>query len=135
MRTKRNAPSIEPVKNIEDSLPDAVREFFDIILGKISSRATFAEIVEHIKGFLQHYHIDLDRRLSNDEWLYLVVMTLMILKNNGLFIPDDIKHMMIEEAAKRKFRKRDIKFHLKELVDAETIEKYFPKKPRNRTKC
>lgn len=130
MRTKRSSPKVELSDNIEETLPEAVREFFDIILGKIKEKATFGEIIEHVKGFLYHYHVELDRKLSNEEWLYLVVMTLMILKNNGLFIPEEIKHLAIEEAAKRKFKKRVVKFHLKELVDVETIEKYFPVKKR-----
>lgn len=130
MRTKRTSPKVELSQNIEETLPEAVREFFDIILGKIKDKATFAEIIEHVRGFLSHYHVELDRKLSNEEWLYLVVMTLMILKNNGLFIPEEIKHLTIEEAAKRKFKKRVVKFHLKELVDVETIEKYFPIKKR-----
>lgn len=114
--------------NIEDGLPEAVIEFFDLLREKIEKKESLVDILQYFKGFLAHYSYEADRSLSDPEWIYMAVIGLMLLKNSNIESTTIIQANIVEEAAKRKFRKKDVKFHLKDLVDKSIIELYYPNK-------
>lgn len=116
--------------NIEDTLPDAVIEFIDLLNQKIKNKEPLVDIFQYVKTFLSHYSHEMDRSLSTPEWLYMTTIGMMLLKNSGIFIPEVIQEAVVEDAVNRGLRKKDVKFHLKGLVNIDIIEAHYPTKKK-----